>query len=243
MKENRKMFEVPITQHPDLPEGVPLVADFHDMRNRLSYYLPLLREVDDVRTPITRFFPIEGSYDSYPEIEYREITRFMQDQQMKQAFVRGDYSSAKYDSSGRRIESQDPWDIETVVLELLRQLGRSKRHLGERIAVREWIPHEVEVRYFIRDGEVYYGDSAKGFKADWPIGQAHKVANAFDKLAWSCDFIRHEKTGKWYCVDMGLDGLYHSSENGWIAHSEHFDESKSPQQFADEMPRPEVLSR
>lgn len=231
------MYEIPITNHPELPEGVPLVADFHDMRNRLSYYLPLLREVDGVRVPVTRFFPVEGDYDSYPDIEYRDITEFMQDQSMCFAFVRGDYSSAKLDSSGRRIDSHDPYDIEGVIIEMMRQLSRSKRYLGSRIAVREWIPHEVEVRFFIRNGEVVYGDSVEGFVPDAPIGQ-HEVANAFDKYAWSCDFIKHKRTHKWYCIDMGLDGLYYSDRNEWVAHSEHLDEDKSPAQFTERMPRP-----
>lgn len=234
--------EVPITRHPKLPEGVPLVANFHDMRNRLSYYLPILREVDGVRTPVTQFFPVEGNYDSYPEIEYRDITRFMQDQQMMEAFVRSDYSSAKFDEDGRHIQGQDSWDIETTVIEMMRQLARNKRHLGGRIAVREWIPHDTEVRYFIRDGEVLYGDSLDGPGADFPVGQAHKVARQFDTYAWSCDFIRHEKTGKWYCIDMGLDGLYHTGDE-WIAISEHLNESKSPEQFTDQMPKPEALLR
>lgn len=239
------MFEIPITRHHKLPDDVPLVADFHDMRNRLSYYLPILRETENVRTPITRFFPIEGDYDSYPEIEYRDVTQFMQDQQMRESFVRGDYSSAKFDGdSGSRITSQDPYDIETVVLELLRQHGRSKRHLGSRIAVREWIPHDVEVRFFLRDGGVLYADSTDNDnEMEWPWVEARHIARQMDTYAWSCDFIRHEKTGKWYCIDMGLDGLYYSQKYGWTAHSEHLDESKSPERFADAMPSPERLIR
>lgn len=238
------MFEIPITRHPKLPDGVPLVADFNDDRNRLSYYYPILREIDNVRTPITKFVPVDGTYDSYPEIEYRNITRFMQDQQMQSAFVRGDYSSAKFDGdSGSRIDSHDPYDVETVVLEMLRQLGRAKRCLGSRLAVREWIPHDHEVRFFIRGGEILYSGSISdlaGHKR--PYHMASRVASAFDKLAWSCDFIRHEKTGKWYCIDMGLDGLYYSEKHGWTSHSEHLDEDYSPAQFSEEMPNPETLN-
>jgi hypothetical protein len=64
--------EVPITKHPKLPDGVPLVASFNDDRNRLSYYFPLLNAIDGVRVPLTKFIPIDGSYDSYPQIEYRK---------------------------------------------------------------------------------------------------------------------------------------------------------------------------
>lgn len=239
-----KMFEIPITRHPELPEGVPLVADFHDMRNRLSYYLPILREIDNVRVPVTKFFPIEGDYDTYPEIEYRDVTEYMQDQQMRQAFVRGDYSSAKFDGdSGGLIDSQDPYDIEGVVIEMIRQLARAKRHLGSRIAVREWIPPAREVRFFLRDGGVYYADSTDDDnEMEWPWVQARHVARTMDTYAWSCDFIEHEKTGKWYCIDCGLDGLYHN-EKRWVAISEHIDESKSPAQYTERMPRPEVLNR
>lgn len=237
-------MEIPITKHHELPDGVPLVADFHDMRNRLSYYFPILRTIEEVRTPVSQFYRIEGDFGSYPELEYRDITRFMQDQQMREAFVRGDYSSAKYDSDGRHIESQDPYDIESVVLEMMRQLARGKRHLGERIAVREWIPPEREVRFFLRDGEIYYADSVNdSAETEWPWVQARHVARTMDTYAWSCDFIEHSETGRWYCIDMGLDGLYYSEKHGWTPHSEHLQEDKSPRQFADEMPNPEVLSR
>lgn len=236
------MFEIPITDHPDLPAGVPLVADFHDMRNRLSYYYPVLRDTPGVRTPITKFFPVEGDYNSCMEIEYREITEFMQDQQMLNAFVRGDYSSGKFDGdSGSRIASQDPWDIETVVLEMIRQLSRTKRWLGGRVAVREWIPHDVEVRFFIRNGGIKYWDSVDDFDGDAPELQAAIIASQFSNYSWSCDFIRHEKTDEWYCIDMGLDGLYWSDKHGWIPQSEHLQEGESPARFAETVPRPESL--
>lgn len=234
--------EIPITKHPKLPDGVPLVASFNDDRNRLSYYFPILNEIEGVRVPITKFIPVNGNYDTYPDIEYRDITKFMQDIQAKEIFVRGDYSSAKFDSkSGSYINSQDPYDIEHTVLELLRQLGLSKRHLGSRIAVREWIPHDREVRYYINKGEIQYRDSIDEGNT-YPDKMAEKVANVLSTLSWSCDFIRHEKTGKWYCIDMGLNGLYYNGEK-WISHSEHLDKSKSPEKFADEMPSPEVLNR
>lgn len=233
--------EVPITNHPKLPEEVPLVASFHDDRNRLSYYFPILNSSEDIRVPITKFIPIDGSLDSYPQIEYREITRFMQEIQVKKAFVRGDYSSAKFDGeAGGKINSQDPYDIETTVLELIRQLGRSKRHLGSRLAVREWIPHDREVRYFIEDGSILYRDSIDE-GSEFPDKMAEKVSDVFQTLSWSCDFIRHEKTGKWYCIDMGLNGLYHNGDE-WISHSEHIDKSKSPARFSEKMPNPDSLN-
>jgi len=235
-------FEIPITQNRKLPHGVPLVADFHDMRNRLSYYYPILKTIDGVRTPITKFFRIGGDYDSFPEIPYRDITEFMQSQHMKKAFVRADYSSAKFDSSGRRIDSQDPHDVEGVVLEMIRQLSRSKRHLGGRIAVREWIPPAREVRFFLRDGEILYADSTDDdVETEWPWVDARHVARQMDSYAWSCDFIEHEKTGKWYCIDMGLDGLYYSDDHGWTSHSEHIDKSQSPAERTERMPHPEKL--
>jgi len=237
-------MEIPITHHPKLPEGVPLVADFHDMRNRLSYYFPIIRDIDTVRTPVTKFFAVDGSYDSYPDIAYREITKFLQDQQMRRAFVRGDYSSAKYDSDGREITSHDPYEINRTVVEMMRQLAFDERHVGGKIAVREWIPHDTEVRFFLRDGHILYGDSLDDApETEWPWVEARTIAREMDTYAWSCDFIRHEDTGKWYCIDMGLDALYHTKKYGWTAHSEHLDESYSPEQYIDEMPNPEVLQR
>jgi len=233
-------LEVPITYHPELPEGVPLVASFSDDRNRLSYYLPRLQSIEGLRAPLTTLISVDGNFDSYPEIEYRDATRFMQDIGAQTAFVRGDYSSGKYDGDvGSKIHSQDPYDIETVVLETLRQLGRGKRHLGGRIAIREWISHDREVRYFIRDGSVLYSDSLDNGNEspDWVAGA---VADHFSDLAWSVDFIRHERSGSWYLIDMGLDGLYHNGTE-WIPISEHLDKSYSPIQHADKMPDPDRL--
>ena len=61
--------EIPITNHPEIPDGVPLVANFNDDRNRLSYYYPLLNATNDIRVPITKFIPIDGTYDTYPDID------------------------------------------------------------------------------------------------------------------------------------------------------------------------------
>jgi len=226
----------------NLPEGVPLVAEFHDDRNRLSYYYPRLEEIEGVNTPDTQFFEIEGNAQTHLHLDYRDITCFMQEIDSECAFMRGDYSSAKVGGEeSLKIESQDPYDIEESFATFIRDIILSQRHIGRRFVVREWIPHDVEVRYFIRDGEILYGDSVKGFKADWPVGQAHKVAKEFDQAAWSCDFIRHRETGEWYCIDMGLDGLYHDGQR-WVAISEHLDkEQHSPENHVEEMPDPETL--
>jgi len=233
--------EIPIQSHPALLDGVPLVASFHDDRNRLSYYYPILDQLDGVRVPVTKFFSVDGSLDSHLDIDYRAITQFMQDIQTKEVFVRSDYCSAKYnDDDGSRITSQDAFDIETVVLELVRQLGRQKRWLGGRIAIREWVPHDREVRYFIRNGEVVYRGCVDG-DGEYPDKMSERVAEGFRTFAWSADFIRHEQTGKWYCIDMGLDGL-HAPDGGdrtWVAISEHTDPEQSPERFIDEMPEPQ----
>jgi len=231
----------PVVSHPGLPGGVPLVADFTDDRNRLSYYHPMLKQIEGVRTPLTLFVDVEGSYDTYPEVEYREVTRFMQAIGARKAFVRGDYSSGKLGGErGSKIESQDPYDIEGVTIEMMRQLARTKRHLGGRVAFREWIPHDTEVRFFIRDGEAVHWDSddePDGEEPEPPRGAAQEVTRVFTHFAWSVDFIRHEQTGKWYCTDMGLDGLYHNGSE-WIAISEHRETGLSPERHADEMPAP-----
>jgi hypothetical protein len=239
-------LETPVTSHERLPDGVPLLADFNDDRNRLSYYQPILRRIDGVRTPATSFLSVNGSFETSVEIEYREVTEFMQELGLHEAFVRGDYSSGKLDGdTGSKIESQDPYDIEGVVLEMLRQLSRTKRHLGGRIAVREWIPHDREVRYFIRDGEIIYRDSLdeqthQRLGMAFPDKMAERVSEGFRHFAWSVDFIRHEKTDEWYCIDMGLDGLYHTGKE-WLSISEHLDPGESPQKCTDEMPGPRTF--
>jgi hypothetical protein len=233
----RGVFPTPVVSHPSLPEGVPLVASFHDDRNRLSYYNPILQQTEDVRTPITTFVQVTGDADTFLDVEYRDITQFMQDIGVTEAFVRSDFSSGKFDGdAGSRIESQDPHDIEETVLELFTQLSLGKRRIGGRIAIREWLPHDAEVRYFIRDGGILYRDTLDEVSdSEFPDEMAENVATAFDTFAWSADFIRHETTEKWYAIDMGLDGLYPTG-NEWIAISEHLDEDYSPQRHADEMP-------
>ena len=232
----------PIVDHPELPDGVPLVASFHDDRNRLSYYYPLLDATEAVLTPETAFIGVEGDADTFLSVDYHAVTSFMQSLETTEAFVRSDYSSGKYDGeAGSKIDSQDPYDIETTVLEMFRQLCRAQRRIGGRIAVREWVPHDVEVRYFIRDGGVAYGDSTDDVAdKEMPDEHAQAVAAQFDTFAWSVDFIRHEDAGEWYCIDMGLDGLY-PDRGSWVAISEHLDEGQSPERFADEMPDPRTF--
>lgn len=236
-------FEVPITSHSALPEGVPLIADFHDVRNRLSYYFPLLRDISSVSVPQTRFFPVTGSSGTFFDVEWREITRFLQAQQLDNAFIRGDYSSGKYGGdAGSKLTSHDPYDIERTTRELFTQLGLSKRWLGSRIAVREWIPHSKEVRFFLRDGSVYYADSVTEVDdTDWPWDSADTIAQEFSTYAWSCDFIQHAQSHEWYCIDMGLDGFYYDSHNGWVSISEHIQHERGFQHLEDDMPDPHVF--
>lgn len=235
--------EIPIISHPDLPDSVPLIADFHDMRNRLSYYFPLLRDMDVVTVPQTRFFAVTGSSDTFFDINCRDITQFLQTHQLQTAFIRGDYSSGKYNGDvGSKLTSHDPYDIECTIRDLFNQLGLSKRRLGSRIAVREWIPHEREVRFFLRDGAVYYADSVTESPAtDWPWKTAESIAQEFSTYAWSCDFIQHTYSEQWYCIDMGLDGFYYDPHTGWVSISEHIQHERGFQHLDEDMPDPTVF--
>lgn len=237
--------ETPITSHPALPEQVPLIAGFHDDRNRLSYYHPIIKSLPGVNTPTTKFFSVDGGVDTVPVCEYREITKFMQDLPTKTAFIRGDFSSAKLSQEGRRLTSQDPIAIKRTVGELVKNLIVTERHLGGRIAVREYIPHDVEIRYFIRSGEYEYHEDLTDNEVftgsvSLPTPQVKEIANSFSQFSWSVDFVLHEETGTWVCIDMGLDGLYYSEDsNEWVSISEHPDPEASPEQFIDEMPSPD----
>lgn len=247
--------EIPITDHPALPDAVPLVAGFHDDRNRLSYYHPRLTALDAVTTPETKFFTVTGGTDSIPACEYREITKFMQDINTQSAFMRGDFSSGKLSREARVIDSQDPTKIEHTFSMLVQNLIKTGRHLGGRIAVREFIPHDVEIRYFIENGDTggvsVTKDNRRNAESDTlsvdsltlPGNQISSITESFDSLAWSVDFIRHDETGEWYCVDMGLDGLYYNTDsNEWVSISEHELPANSPAYHTESMPDPDRFS-
>jgi hypothetical protein len=231
--------EIPITTHPKLPEEVPLVASFHDDRNRLSYYHPRLRSIEGVRTPLTKFLPVEGSFHSYPEIEYRDATRFMQDistqgirsWRLLIGKVRGRHGFEDRLTGPLRHRNGSPrttpaaWPGEAIPrrTDCHQRVGASR-------------PRSA---LFVRGGSVIYGASLDDGD-EFPDATAERIAGHFTDLAWSVDFIRHETTGRWYCIDLGLDGLYHTGTE-WIAISEHLEEEHSPQQYTDEMPAPERL--
>lgn len=244
--------ETPITDHPALPDDVPLVAGFHDDRNRLSYYYPRVQKLDSVKTPTTKFFPVTGGTSSIMTCEYREITKFIQDMNADNAFMRSDFSSAKLSRDGRVIDSQSPSEIKYTFSMLVQNLISSERYLGDRIAVREHIPHDVEIRYFIRNQSqltvgitkdnrlVHNNNQFNTESLTLPSEQITAICEEFDSLAWSVDFIRHERTGEWYCIDMGLDGLYYDTDsNEWVSISEHTNQSQSPEQYANNMPQPD----
>lgn len=233
--------ETPITSHAALPDDVPLVADFHDDRNRLSNYNPRLSRINGVKTPETKFFEIYGSTEGVPSCKYREMTKFMQDIDTNKCFLRGDYTSAKLSKNGRILDSQDPHDIKKTFATLVKNVIITERNLGGRIALREFIPHNLEVRFFIRDGKIHYTHQSQS-SLDLPRKMVADIAAEFDKLAWSVDVIRHKNTKNWYCIDMGLDGLYPYTHTEWEAISEHTDPSKSPTQYTNKMPDPNRFS-
>lgn len=233
--------ETPITDHKQLPDGVPLVASFNDDRNRLSYYHPRLNNLEQTNTPQTRFFKISGSSEEILSIPYREVTKYLQDIDSKKGFIRGDFSSAKLSRDGRVLASQDPYDIQQTFARLVENHIITERHLGGRVAVREYIPHDTEVRYFIENGDILYRQD-KDNVDKYPSEQAYTIAREFNEFSWSVDFIKNKESGEWYCIDMGLNGLYPDSQDTWIAISEHTDESYTPQQYADKMPTADRFS-
>lgn len=228
----------------DLPDGVPLVAQFDDERNRLDYYYPRLDSV--APTPWTRFFDLQTE-KGVPNFDEGAISEYIVEQGWTNAFVRGMYASAKIDLvEGSHIYSQDRNDIRRTVSELVRQHIVLDRALGDKLAVREMFDleycanpgcqrhHPTEVRYFVRNGEIKYRFPSEDRFAEknrecdelfsyvddsldsleYPDDYAQRVAREFDELAWSVDFIRDAKTGEWYATDMGLDGLYYNTDTG-----------------------------
>lgn len=244
-------IETPILSHPKKPKSVPLIASFTDDRNRLSYYHPILKQIESINTPLTTFIGLDYDDVGGFNINCRKITEFMIDAQMRNSFIRSDFSSGKLNGvDGSKIQSQDANDIRFDVFELIKQLSITKRGIGSRLAVREWIPHDIEVRTFIRSGELKYidscvhdGDITKDVRnvIGEDIGEiqsmANDIANVFQTFAWSVDFIKHKKTNKWYCIDMGLDGLYYDKETEqWVSISEHHNQENSPCEHISDMP-------
>lgn len=243
---------VPIQNHPELPQEVPLVGSFHDDRNRLSYYYPRLQQISGVTVPQTRFLRAEFENETVPKVDFRDISSFMIKQQLQNAFIRGDFSSGKYrGTDGSKITSQDSENIEDVFFELTKQLMKGNRRLGSVVAVREWIPHEYEVRYILQDGEIVSKGSENDLdESKFPDTLAQKVADEFTNFSWSCDFIRHKHTDTWYCIDMGLHGLYYDGvigesyqPNNWTAISEHPQKDESLHNYRERMPTARRLYR
>lgn len=240
--------ETPVTNHSEMPGGVPLVADFHDDRNRLSYHYPLINHLPSINTPTTKFFTVSGFPNAIPTFDYDQIAEFMQSLTGTKAFVRGDFSSAKLSQEGRHINNNTTEEIKQTIGELIKNLVVTEKQLGGRIAVREHIPHDIKLRYFIRDGTYEYHEQLNGGNireapVSKPRAHAKEIANEITRFAWSVDFILHKETKQWYCIDMGLDGLYYeTATNSWKSISEHPDESQSPEIHATEMPHPNTFN-
>lgn len=162
--------EIIITE--GLPDHVPLASTFHHPYNRLSYYHPKIVDMDGVRVPHTEFFEFDSSKISDTggaAFDTEEMYIWMRENGYQQAFLRSDYSSAKiHPREGSMIEQPEHDFVERTVMELVSQHYMTRRMIGGRLALREWIDldyctkqgpshhHMTEVRYFIDDGDVLY---------------------------------------------------------------------------------------
>jgi hypothetical protein len=223
------------------------VGDFHCEENFMSYWWPLLREVD-VPTPVT--YGVE-LVDGEPDYEY--IVRVMEEEGWEQAFIRGDGFSDKVNPKN------GSWIREPSVREVERTFETLKNHLlnhldtplGEAVFLREPLDldycsetapcgswHPTELRFLVEGGRIRYVSPSlevlvelnashgctfdyveerllDGFDGDLrePTEEALKVAEAFDEYAWHVDFVL-DTSMEWYCIDMGVDGVYWNEEAG-----------------------------
>jgi hypothetical protein len=100
------------------------------------------------------------------------------------------------------------------------------------------------VRYIIEDGSVASKGSVDDIpESEYPDEQAQAVADEFTRFSWSCDFIKYKHSDNWYCIDMGLHGLYYDGSihnpynmKNWTAISEHPNKEESLHQYRDQMP-------
>lgn len=249
-----------------LPDGVPLVADFDSDLHRLDHYYPQLDGIDGVRTPGTTFVDVsvDGATPTFDEGEISEwmISNNARQAFVRGMYASAKFDV----HAGSHIQSQDRHDVRRTVANLVAQHVRLERPLGGRIGVREWLDleycpdvecvHETEVRYFVDGGDVLYRfpsedrfvESSRSCSktydyvrrsiddVEYPDEQAQLVADHFDDLSWSVDFVRHARTREWFCTDMGLNGLYyHPANDRWIAISEHRSTEDSPERYADEL--------
>jgi len=247
------------------PVSEPVIADFHDERNRLDYYWPRVEQLD-VPTPDTTMFELTRKEDGgMPEWDTEGILEWMRERDTQQAFVRSAYKSA-LSREGQYIHNDDPATVDRTIAEMLSSHVMQQMPHGGIVVVREWLDLNFsfyargdchpEIRFFIDEGEVKAatprlepGDflSEEAFESAQDITEqgirrvkhyARTVAEEFTDNPWSVDFVM-DTNGDWYCTEMGLDGVYYSSDKEqWRNICGHADvEDVSPAvEYADELP-------
>lgn len=249
------------------PPDELIIADFHDERNRIDNYWPRVEKLD-VPMPETVFFDLIRNEDGgMPGWDTRAILNWMRERDSQRAFIRSAYKSA-LTREGQFIYDDEESVVDRTVAELLSSHVMQKMPHGGKLVVREWLDLDFcyyarddchpEIRFFIEDGEVTAAtprlnsgdflcenayESARDV-TERGIERVHShaetIADEFTEDAWSVDFVM-DTNGKWYFTEMGLNGVYWSTDKEcWrniCGHGELEGEGISPAEaFADELP-------
>lgn len=242
-----------------LPEEVPLLVNsLSNSYNRLDYYYPRIPVGVAVPNTRFIDISVDNtgkvSFDRNEVIDFMEQYNY-ETAFVRSIYC----SAKKRPFEGSIITSTEEEDIERTVQSLINQHIEIGRDHGSKIAVRERLDldycptghsHTDEVRYFIRDGEIVYrhppeSDIVGDLEScemlfsyvedqldegiEYPDDQCQLIADTFDDLSWSVDFVREAKTGTYYLTDMGLNGLYwNKSMDKWHNLSGHGLDEFSP---------------
>lgn len=247
-----------------LPDSVPLLANFNHPKNRLDYYESKLRDtgvrVPETKYFPVEIEKSTQKFDEGPISQYMVDNGWKQ-AFVRGMYASAKYepmAGSHIHSQDRDAIRETVCNLIGQMVRLDVPLGDRiavREWLDLDYCARDDHFHRSEVRYFIRDGEVVYRSPSEekfmrsSLRCDavysyvqndfddginYPDHAARHVAEIFDELSWSVDFARDAKSGRWYCIDMGLNGLYwNEAHKKWVAISEHPEKEYSPERYHD----------
>lgn len=221
------------------------VVDLHSKKYRFDRYWDKLSDCD-ISVPNTIIINLEKNNNEYPECPTEEIIKFMEDNEMNNAFLRSGHKAAiDRFRDGSLISTRERSEIEKTYNSLMTQHMRNSVPHGNILVVREWLDlsyclepnhsHTFEIRYFIDDGNILYR-TPKNYRYEIkcpnkfsyindnfnsiepPRGYIRKVAEEFkdSEYSWSVDAVL-DSSGNWWITEMHINGVYYNQKlNKWM---------------------------